>query len=67
MEALAYNESNLMALCSECHRMIHRKMGKGHINEAHRHRLHNRLSKEHIKEAMENDINDFIERIKNGI
>ena len=50
MEALAFDENNLMALCSECHHDIHRQLGKAHI-----------------KEAMENDINDFIERIKNGI
>lgn len=67
MEALAYNEDNLEALCSECHRIVHRKMGKGHINEAHRHRPHRRLSKEQIKQERENDINDYIDRIKNGI
>lgn len=61
MEALAYNETNLMALCGECHREIHRKMGQGHINEVHR-----RLSKEQIKQAIENDINDYINTIRNG-
>jgi 5-methylcytosine-specific restriction endonuclease McrA len=49
MEALAYDENNLIALCSECH-----------------HEAHRRLGKDHIKEAMENDINDFINDIKNG-
>lgn len=67
MEALAYNESNLMALCSECHRVVHRKMGTGHINEAHRNRPHRHLNKEQIKQAIENDINDYIDRIRNGI
>jgi len=50
MEALAYDENNIIALCSECH------------HESHRH-----LGKAHIKEAMENDINDYINGIKNGI
>jgi 5-methylcytosine-specific restriction endonuclease McrA len=50
MEALAYDENNLIALCSECH-----------------HEAHRRLGKQHIKEAMKNDINDFINKIKNGI
>jgi len=50
MEALAYDEHNLMALCSQCH-----------------HEIHQRLGKEHVKQAIENDINDYIERIKNGI
>jgi len=67
MEALAYNENNLMAVCSECHRIIHRKMGKGHINEAHRYRPHRLPNKEQLKQERENDINDYIERIKNGI
>ena len=49
MEALAYDENNLMALCSECHHDIHTQLGKAHI-----------------KEAMDNDINDFIQGIKNG-
>jgi 5-methylcytosine-specific restriction endonuclease McrA len=34
MEALAYDENNLMALCSECHHELHRQLGKGHIREA---------------------------------
>jgi len=34
MEALAYDENNLMALCSECHHELHRQLGKGHIKEA---------------------------------
>ena len=50
MEALAYDENNLIALCSECHHEAHRQLGKAHI-----------------KEAMENDINDYINKIKNGI
>ena len=50
MEALAYDENNLMALCGECHREIHRRLGTWHI-----------------REAMENDVNDYIQRIKNGI
>jgi 5-methylcytosine-specific restriction endonuclease McrA len=50
MEALAYDENNLIALCSECHHEAHRQLGKAHI-----------------KEAMENEINDFINGIKNGI
>ena len=50
MEALAYDESNLAALCSQCH-----------------HEAHRRLGKEHIKQALENDINDYIDKIKNGI
>jgi 5-methylcytosine-specific restriction endonuclease McrA len=50
MEALAYDENNLIALCSECHHEAHRQLGKAHI-----------------KEAMENDINDYINGIKNGI
>lgn len=49
MEALAYDETNIIALCSECHHEAHRQLGKGHI-----------------KEAIDNDINDYIERIKNG-
>lgn len=49
MEALAYDENNLIALCSECH-----------------HEAHRRLGKEHIKEALENEINDYINNIKNG-
>ena len=49
MEALAYDENNLMALCSECHHELHRQMGKSHI-----------------KDALDKDINDYIERIKNG-
>jgi 5-methylcytosine-specific restriction endonuclease McrA len=50
MEALAYDESNLIALCSECHHEAHRQLGKAHI-----------------KEAIENDINNYINKIKNGI
>lgn len=50
MEALAYDENNLIALCSECHHEAHRQLGKAHI-----------------KEAIENDINDYINKIKNGI
>lgn len=50
MEALAYNEGNLMALCSECHHELHRQLGKGHI-----------------KDAMEDEITNYINRIKNGI
>lgn len=34
MEALAYDENNLMALCSECHHELHRQLGKQHIKEA---------------------------------
>ena len=49
MEALAYDENNLIALCRECHHEAHRQLGKGHI-----------------KEAIESDIDEFIERIKNG-
>jgi 5-methylcytosine-specific restriction protein A len=49
MEALAYDENNLMALCSECH-----------------HEMHRRLGKEHIRESLENDIDNFINDIKNG-
>ena len=49
MEALAYDESNLIALCSKCH-----------------HEAHRRLGKKHIKDGIEQDINDFIESIKNG-
>jgi 5-methylcytosine-specific restriction endonuclease McrA len=49
MEALAYDESNLMALCRDCHHEAHRQLGKAHI-----------------KEAIESDIDDYIERIKNG-
>jgi len=50
METLAYDENNLIALCSECHHEAHRQLGKAHI-----------------KEAMENDINDYINKIKDGI
>lgn len=67
MEALAYNESNLMAVCSECHRIIHRKMGKGHINEAHRYRPHRRPNKEQIRQEREKEIDEYINNIKNGI
>jgi len=49
MEALAYDENNLEALCSECH-----------------HEAHRRLGKEHIKKALKNDIDEYIESIKNG-
>lgn len=34
MEALAYDENNLIALCSECHHEAHRQLGKQHIKEA---------------------------------
>jgi 5-methylcytosine-specific restriction endonuclease McrA len=34
MEALAYDENNLIALCSECHHEAHRRLGNGHIKEA---------------------------------
>jgi 5-methylcytosine-specific restriction endonuclease McrA len=34
MEALAYDENNLIALCSECHHEAHRQLGKGHIKDA---------------------------------
>lgn len=61
MEALAYDESNLMAVCSECHHELHRQMWEAHL------KAHRRLWKAHLKEAMENDINDFIDKIKNGI
>ena len=50
MEALAYDDNNLLALCSECHHELHRQMGKAHI-----------------KEAIDKDINDYINKIKNGI
>jgi 5-methylcytosine-specific restriction endonuclease McrA len=50
MEALAYDENNLIALCSECHHEAHRQLGKGHI-----------------KDAMEDEITNYINRIKNGI
>lgn len=49
MEALAYDENNLIALCSECHHEAHRQLGKGHI-----------------KKAMEDDINNYINNIKNA-
>lgn len=49
MEALAYDENNLMALCSACHHEMHRQLGK-----------------QHIKDAIENEINDYINNIKNG-
>ena len=49
MEALAYDEGNLIALCSECHHEAHRLLGK-----------------QHIKEAMEDEINDYINKIKDG-
>jgi 5-methylcytosine-specific restriction endonuclease McrA len=49
MEALAYDENNLMASCSECHHEAHRQLGKGHI-----------------KDAMEDEITNYINRIKNG-
>lgn len=49
MEALAYDETNLIALCSECHHEAHRQLGR-----------------KHIKEGMENDINDYINSLKNG-
>ena len=49
MEALAYDENNLMALCRQCHHEAHRLLGK-----------------EHIKQAMEDEINNFINDIKNG-
>jgi 5-methylcytosine-specific restriction endonuclease McrA len=49
MEALAYDENNLMALCSQCHHEAHRLLGK-----------------EHIKQAMEDEINNYINNIRNG-
>lgn len=49
MEALAFDEANLIALCSECHHEAHLKLGK-----------------QHIKQAIENDINDYINTIRNG-
>ncbi len=72
MEALAYNESNLMALCFECHHEIHRQLwmariksrrqpGKGRIKSRRQ------LWKERMKEEIEKDINDYINRIKNGL
>jgi 5-methylcytosine-specific restriction protein A len=62
MEALAYDESNLMALCIECHHELHRQLWKARFNKEQR-----QLDKARKKEAMENDINDFINGIKNGI
>lgn len=34
MEALAYDENNLICLCSECHHEAHRWLGKEHIKKA---------------------------------
>jgi len=34
MEALAYDENNLMALCSQCHHELHKELGRVHIKEA---------------------------------
>ena len=62
MEALAYNENNLMALCSECHRETHRLLGKAHLS----HLSLPKHDKESIRQALENDINDYINKIKNG-
>ena len=62
MEALAYDESNLMALCFECHHELHRQLWKARFNKAQR-----QLDKARKKEAMENDINDYINKIINGI
>ena len=50
MEALAYDEGNLIALCSQCHHEIHRQLGH-----------------QHIRDAIENDIENYINDIKNGI
>jgi hypothetical protein len=62
MEALAYNEGNLMALCSECHHELHRQLWKARFKKAQR-----QLDKARKREEIEKDINDYINRIKNGI
>jgi hypothetical protein len=73
MEALAYNESNLMALCFECHHEIHRQLWKARFKKSRRQpgkgRIKSRrqLWKERMKEEIEKDINDYINRIKNGL
>lgn len=55
MERLAFDYDNLSCLCSECHFEAHRKLGKIY------------RTKQQIREEMEGEINDFIERIKNGL
>ena len=62
MEALAYNVDNLMALCSECHHELHRQMWKARFKKTQR-----QLDKERMREEIEKDINDYINRIKDGI
>jgi 5-methylcytosine-specific restriction protein A len=62
MEALAYNEGNLMALCSECHHELHRQLWKARFKKAQR-----QLDKARKREEIEKDINDYINRIKNGL
>ena len=57
MEALAYDESNLMAVCSECHHELHRRMGK----------VQRRLRKAPLREKREKEIDEYINNIKNGI
>ena len=62
MEALAYNEGNLMALCFECHHELHRQLWKARFKKAKR-----QLDKARKREEIEKDINDYINRIKNGL
>lgn len=72
MEALAYNEGNLMALCSDCHHEVHRLLWKARVMESRRQsgkgRIKSRrqLWKAQRKEEIEKDINDYINKIKNG-
>lgn len=64
MEALAYDEANLMALCSECHHEIHKRLWESHRRLG---KVQRKLRKAALREKIDKDIEDYINNIKNGI
>ena len=51
MERLAYDKSNLMSLCAECHQRIHKEM--------HSHKI----TKEHRQELVKNDVDNILNNL----